>query len=218
MSMTVIEHIEVGSGGAAEIEFDAIPADYTDLMILLSSRQSGGGIVSFDRMYFNNSTSGTSRYLEGDGSGRSSGTNSSGVTLSSVANSATASTFANTSIYIPNYTSSNAKSASIDNVTENNATTVETIIWAYIDTTVTTAITSIRLLNVSGNWAEYSSATLYGIRKYDTAGSPKATGGIISFDSANNKWVHAFTASGTFTPTEDITCEYLVVAGGGGGP
>ena len=41
MSMTVIEHIEVGSGGAAEIEFDAIPADYTDLMILLSSRQSG---------------------------------------------------------------------------------------------------------------------------------------------------------------------------------
>jgi hypothetical protein len=64
---------------------------------------------------------------------------------------------------------------------------------------------------------EYSSATLYGIRKYDTAGSPKATGGIISFDSANNKWVHAFTASGTFTPTEDITCEYLVVAGGGGG-
>jgi len=163
MKKTLIERIEVGSGGAAEMEFDAIPADYTHLQILISSRYSGSGTVSFDRMYFNNSTSGTSRYLEGDGSGTSSGTNSGGVALSSVANSATASTFANTSILIPNYTSSNAKSASIDNVTENNATTVETMIWAYIDTTVTTAITSIRLLNTSGNWAEYTSAGLYGV-------------------------------------------------------
>ena len=167
MSMTLIEHIVVGAGGLAEMEFNAIAADYTDLQILISSRYAGGGVVSFDRMYFNNSTSGTSRYLEGDGSGRSSGTNTSGVTLSSTGSSATASTFANTSIYIPNYTSSNAKSASIDNVTENNATTVETIFWAYIDTTVTTAITSIRLLNISGYWAQYTTATLYGI----TAGS-----------------------------------------------
>ena len=169
--MQVIEHIEVGSGGAAEMEFASIPATYTDLLIVMSHRYSGAGTVSFDRMYFNNSTNGTSRYLEGDGSGTSSGTNSGGVATSSSAASSTANTFANTSIYIPNYTSSNAKSASIDNVTENNATTVETMIWAYIDTTVTTAITSIRLLNTSGNWAQYSSATLFGI----TAGSDGTT-------------------------------------------
>lgn len=45
---------------------------------------------------------------------------------------------------------------------------------------------------------------------------PKATGGTIAL--ANGYWVHTFTASGTFTPTESLTnVEYLIVAGGGGG-
>ena len=48
--------------------------------------------------------------------------------------------------------------------------------------------------------------------------SAKATGGNISFDETANKTIHAFTQSGTFAapPTFSETCEYFVVAGGGG--
>lgn len=47
----------------------------------------------------------------------------------------------------------------------------------------------------------------------------KATGGTAAVVTigANNYGVHIFTSSGTFTPLESITAEYLVIAGGGGG-
>jgi hypothetical protein len=46
----------------------------------------------------------------------------------------------------------------------------------------------------------------------------KATGGTFT-NLTDGFWVHRFMAVGTnlFTPTEDITVEYLVVGGGGGG-
>jgi hypothetical protein len=46
----------------------------------------------------------------------------------------------------------------------------------------------------------------------------KATGGTF-MNLTDGFWVHRFTKAGTaqFTPTEDITVEYLVVGGGGGG-
>jgi hypothetical protein len=46
--------------------------------------------------------------------------------------SATAGTFSNSEIYIPNYTSSNQKSFSSDSVTENNATSAIAILSARI--------------------------------------------------------------------------------------
>jgi len=73
-------------------------------------------------------------------------------------------------IYIPNYTSSNAKSASIDGVSENNATasyqTIDAFLW-----NDTSAITSITLTLSGGNFAQYSSASLYGV----TAGNDGIT-------------------------------------------
>ena len=218
MSMTKIEHIEVGSGGQAEIDFTSIPAIYTDLLIVLSARTERA--VSFEsvRFYFNGSDSSlSSRYLEGEGSGSPvSGTLAYGFAGILNANSSTASTFSSTSIYIPNYAGSTNKSFSVDAVSEANATLAYQHISAGLWSS-TSAINQVTLKSTVADLAQYSSATLYGIRKYDTAGSPKATGGIISFDSANNKWVHTFTASSTFTPTESLTADVLVVAGGGGG-
>jgi hypothetical protein len=218
MSMTVIEHIEVGSGGAASITFSAIPADYTDLYLQMSLRSTAPGDATGLFLRLNGSTvSYTSRRLYGyDTSSPTSDTNVSQFIVNS--SGATSNTFASVSAYIPNYTSSANKSLSFDGVGEDNSSEVYIGIGAML-WSVTDAVTSIVLdpEYATADFAQYSSATLYGIRKYGTAGSPKATGGIISFDSANNKWVHTFTASGTFTPTQDITCEYLVVAGGGGG-
>ena len=51
----------------------------------------------------------------------------------------------------------------------------------------------------------------------ELAASAKATGGLISF--YNNKTIHTFLASGTFTVTDSTltSIETVIVAGGGGG-
>jgi hypothetical protein len=75
----------------------------------------------------------------------------------------TASTFANNEVTIPNYTSSNFKSYSVDSVTENNATQAYAIFVAGLWSN-TAAITSITLGLSSANFVQYSTAYLYGIK------------------------------------------------------
>jgi hypothetical protein len=75
----------------------------------------------------------------------------------------TANTFGNVAIYIPNYTSSNNKSISVDGVGENNATTAFADLYAGLWAN-SSAITSITLYNIISDFAEFSTATLYGIK------------------------------------------------------
>jgi len=170
-AITLISSVTVGSGGAANITFSSIPADYTDLLIKLSSRSDRSGNPAGDQyIQFNGNTSAvySMRRLMGNGSSPSSDS-SSGATGAFVgdatATTATASTFANTEIYIPNYTSSNAKSISIDSVTENNATEAYQIFNAALWNPVTqAAITSLLIGTVtSNNFVQYTTAYLYGI-------------------------------------------------------
>jgi len=157
-----IATITVGSGGAANIEFTSIPATYTDLQILASARSTN---ASLTRLYigFNGSTSGFSnRYLQGDGTTASSGSIARFIGQLAGTNY-TSNTFSSTSLYIPNYTSSNDKSMSADNVVENNATTAYNDLSAHLFTS-SSAITSIQLSPFAGNFAQYSTATLYGIK------------------------------------------------------
>lgn len=205
-----IQHIEL-TGSQASIDFTSIPQTYTDLVIKTSLRDTGGGNIA-SYISFNGSTANFSgRYLYGDGASVSSGTL--GRYIGSLKDNATANTLNSTEIYIPNYTSSNNKSFSVDNVTENNGTNADQNIIAGLWSN-TAAITSISLSPASGSFRAGSSATLYGIKSI--ASAPKATGGIISY--VNGYWVHTFTSSGTFTPTQNLSnVEYLVVAGGGAG-
>jgi len=212
-----IDKVTVGAGGAASIEFTNIPATYTDLCVLLSARSNRAADSDPVNLEFNGSTTNdTSRYIEGDGSSISSGT--AGGSQTEIARipaaNATASTFGNALIYVPNYASSNIKSSYGEAVTENNGTTafakIGVGLWS--DSAV---ITSVKLISQTGNnFVQYSSATLYGISSV-TTGS-KATGGIVYSDSTH--YYHVFPYSGTFTPTQSLTADYLVVAGGGGGP
>ena len=162
--MKLIQTVTVGSGGAANIEFTSIPATFTDLVILFSGRANRSATFDNIRVQPNGATTGvSSRILYGDGSSASSFTEAyiSGYTGG---NNATASTFGNSSIYIPNYTSSNQKSFSIDSVSENNATAATQAITAGL-WTGTSAITSIILDQGDGTtWLEYTSASLYGIK------------------------------------------------------
>lgn len=207
-TVEIIQSLTVGSGGTASIDFTNIPATYDDLKIILSARYSG---TPADGMYiaFNGSTSNfTGRYLFGNGSGAASELLQRYV--GSVFGTSTANVFNSTEIYIPDYKSSTNKSFFVENVAENNASTAYqnliTGLWSNVS-----AITNISIVS-GASFLQNTTATLYGITRIPSGA--KATGGVITEDSTY--WYHTFTSSGIFTPTQSITAECLVVAGGGG--
>jgi hypothetical protein len=153
----------------------------------------------------------------GSGSGYTEGgTDSYFITYAANSANATANTFSNADIYIPNYTGSAVKSVLAEGVTENNASNGA---WQMITagvSTVTAPITSLVINKEFGSvFTAGSSATLYGINRTSAIGKPKAIGGNITY--SNGYWHHVFTGSGSFSALEDIQVEYAVVAGGGGG-
>jgi hypothetical protein len=217
----LLEKITVGAAGASSVTFSGIPqTGYTDLVVKFAARGDAGAISRSVYLTFNGSTTSySSRYLQGDGSAASSGTGGSTNIYAGecTASTATASTFANQELYIPNYASSNYKSVSVDSVAETNATTqymgLQAGLWSN-----TAAITSLTLTPGTGNFAQYSTFYLYGVAKLGTTPAivPYATGGDTIMTDGTY-WYHTFVSSGTFTPQKAITCDYLVVAGGGGG-
>lgn len=159
---TAIATTTVGAGGTNTISFTSIPQTYTDLVIKLSTRPTTGAAGGGMDIGFNNSTSSfTSRYILGDGSAASSTTAT--TTFALVGSTTTASTFATTEIYIPNYTSSNNKSFGSESFEEANATLAYSTILAGLWSN-TAAITSIQITNTRPTFAQYSTATLYGIK------------------------------------------------------
>jgi hypothetical protein len=156
----------VGSGGSASVTFNNIPQNYKDLVIKFSARGGAAGFPRFD-ISFNGSTSSSSGIrLTGNGTAAA----SSGIPNSPTTGyggtsggNDTASTFTNGEIYIPNYTSSNYKSYSVDNVGENNATAALGALVANLWSSPTT-ITSITFADGNSSFQQYSTFTLYGIR------------------------------------------------------
>jgi hypothetical protein len=154
--------ITVGSGGASSVTFSSIPSTYTDLKILASARNNAASTVNVLQLTFNGSTSNfTGREVNGSGTavGSSSVSRWGGLVNG---NNTTATTFASTDLYIPNYGSSTFKSFSVDTVTENNGSEA----YAYLIAGLwseTSAITEITLNSSSGNLSQYSTFALYGI-------------------------------------------------------
>ena len=168
MSITKISTVEVGAGGAASIDFNSISGSFTDLMIVLSSRTavSDNGL----RMKVNGATSNLStRLVYGNGSGIGNATETTYIGATSNSTS-TANTFGNAIIYITNYAGTAGKSFSADLVSENNGTSATQFLTAGLYNS-STAITSLSFVNdAGGNFAQYSSATLYGVLKGSSGG------------------------------------------------
>lgn len=201
------------------VTFSDIPQNFQDLYVLTSLRDTSGtaGWATAE-IRPNGSTSNiTSRALYGFG------TTIGGLTTAEIYHQATqggntANTFSNSSVQILNYTAAKPKQISVDTATEGNiANTINAIVTGQWDNTA--PITSLSFVMASSaTFAPGSTISLYGIGGAGDPGifTPKATGGTISL--ANGYWVHTFTASGTFTPTADLSnVEYLVIAGGGSG-
>lgn len=165
----LISAAEVGSGGASDITFNTITADWTDLCVKWSLRSASSSWSNIN-VVLNGSTSGYSmKFIQGAGSGTPSSYSSSTYADSTfygynAGTSQTASTFSNGEIYIPNYAGSNYKSISGDNVSETNGTTAYSHLVADLWSN-TAAITSIKIFDANtGNLAQYSTAYLYGVK------------------------------------------------------
>jgi len=164
LTYVAIATTTVESGGAADIEFTSIPATYTDLLVKLSARGTRALTYEVIKIEFNGSTANlSSRQLYGDGSAAGSSSSGTQIVFDTNAANNTASVFGSHEIYIPNYAGSTNKSVSVNSVMEQNGTTAypELVAGLWADTS---AITSIKLLPAVANFAQYSTATLYGIK------------------------------------------------------
>jgi hypothetical protein len=151
----------VGSGGVVGINFINIPQNYTDLLVKCSIK---GTPYDFNITFNNTATTGYSDRVLYYVGGIAPGSNSSSNPRTP-SNNVTANTFSNNEIYIPNYTSSNYKSVSIDGVSEENGVVSNGIYLTAGLWSSTEPITSIRLLAGANNaFDQYSTAHLYGIK------------------------------------------------------
>jgi hypothetical protein len=173
--MKLIQTLTVGSGGSTLIEFASIPGGYTDLMIALSYRGTGAGnnLMMFRANNITTASYGT-RQLRGETSVTS---ETWGITDSWVAGMTGGTNiqtgiFSSASIYIPNYGSTTNKVFSSNYAKETNDTTTYENGFSSGRLTTSAAITSIQLtLYLNGNtFAQYSSASLFGITKGSLAG------------------------------------------------
>jgi hypothetical protein len=158
----------VGSGGVADITFSSIPSTYTDLCLKLSIRSNRATVQDTFKITFNATASSYSfKRVYGEGAAAASDGSTGDTSLTagySVGNSATASTFGNVEIYIPNYAGSTNKSVSIDGVGENNATTAYAGLFAALWAN-TAAINSIKIEGgTSATLLQHSTAYLYGVK------------------------------------------------------
>lgn len=165
----LIETISVTSGsGSAGITFSSIPQTYTDLALFTSFRLASSGIEAVD-FTFNSNTGANYNWQYAQGTGGSIGSGSAANQTSFTeamltdGNTSTTSVFSNSMMYIANYSSTTFnKSLYIDDVEEENAATaymrLTSGLWAQ-----TTAISSIQI-TASSNFAQYSTASLYGIK------------------------------------------------------
>jgi hypothetical protein len=188
------------------VTFTSIPQTYTDLVLVMSGTASGTSDIY---VYFNGDTaSNYSRtYLYGDGSVAGSGRQSFSSFLWAYA---VGSNQNNGILNIQNYSNATTYKTAISrwNI-PSNYTGANVGLWRS-----TTAISSMTVGITGGlNLSSGSTFSLYGIASAEA--SAKATGGMITSD--DTYWYHTFLTSGTFTPNQTLSCDYLVVAGGGAG-
>ena len=161
----------VGSGGTSSINFTSIPSTYTDLIVSVSIRTTRPSIIDYGAIRFNSDSGSnySALYVYGFGTGGlTSGTNGNPTSLEIPnvldGNSATANTFCNLEIYIPNYAGSNQKVVGFEGVSENYDTNAITLIQAG-KWSGTSAITSMSIYSANGfDLMQYSTAYLYGVK------------------------------------------------------
>lgn len=201
------------ANATATVQFTSIPQNYTDLVIVANIK--GTSASNYLNLRFNSDTgSNYSRTtMSGNGSSIVSERRSNQTQINTDYNEVIEANlnYLNT-LHIMNYSNITTNKTVLCRA-NNAATGVGTTIGLWRNNA---AITSIELVANNNNFDIGSNFSLYGIRAEGVNPAPKATGGAISSDSTY--YYHAFGATGTFTPLQNLTnVDYLVIAGGGGG-
>jgi len=203
---STVASVTLGSGGT-------IPQTYTDLVLVVSGK-STSSIVNWG-LRFNGDTG--SNYSRTMVYGTGSVAGSSRQTSQTSANPGFLTTTGSpTIIQIMNYTNTTTYKSWITRGGDaSDSVSASVGMWrGSTGSAVNQPITSITLFSDgSTSIAAGTTFTLYGIAS-SNIGAPKAFGGTITQDATYT--YHTFGASGTFTPQQSLTVDYLVVAGGGG--
>lgn len=206
----------VTGSSAASITLDNIPQGYTDLVLVAGNMQTTSD--SYIYLQFNSDTTNDNysrTSVLGDGSSASSGRTNSSNSIAQrflgYARSAS-NTPSQLNINIQNYSNTTTYKTYLTRSTSTNVAVIATIgLWRS-----TAAINQIVLTPNAGSFSIGSTFTLYGIAAAAPA-TAKATGGTITY-AADGYVYHTFTSgTASFTPTQALSCEILMIGGGGGG-
>jgi hypothetical protein len=169
-ALTLISSQTLG-GTTASVTFSSIPTTYNDLKLVVSARGDTAAYPVAINLKLNSDTATNYSYTNLLGnSSASSSTRASSQTVDAIPNvngaSATASTFGSWEMYFPNYNSTGSKPFFGIDVIETNDTTAA---HAEIQTNAhlyrgASGITRIDLTPASGNFVQYSTFYLYGIK------------------------------------------------------
>ena len=150
----------VGAGGSSTVTFSSIPSTYTHLQIRSLNRGGSSGNVRFNSDTGNNYTR---HYLEGTGTSAVAGGASSQPYIDIFGNTTTASIFAVNIIDILDYANTNkyktARNLSGVDTNGGGYVGIQSGLWMN-----SSAISTITLTSAGGNFAQYSSFALYGIK------------------------------------------------------
>lgn len=162
-TMTLIS-AQTLSTAAATVTFSSIPQTYTDLQVVVSGRLTSSAASDVILKFNGSSTGYTQKYIIGTGSSAVSGSQTYGQVGIAPGTSVTANSFGSCVTYIPNYTNSQNKSFTSDDVYENNATQAYASFWANTWAN-SAAITSIEVsTSPTYNYVANSTFYLYGIK------------------------------------------------------
>jgi hypothetical protein len=207
------------TSAVASVEFTSISSAYTDLVVIaniIGTADSSNVLLRFNS---DSSSLYSHTWMNGSGtaatSGRDSGQTSIMLTPGTVGSGSSTSPVVYTGS-IQNYSNTTSFKSVLNRYGTSNASFNGVLAQVGLYRS-TNAISAVSLTAQSTTFAVGSTFSLYGIAATATGtGTAKATGGTITYDSFGYV-MHTFTSSGTFTPSANLTCDYLVVAGGGAG-
>ena len=165
-----IATVTVGGGGAASIEFTSIPGTYQHLQIRMIARSTAADTNNDMRMQVNSDTGSNYAYhfVQGGGAntaaeGYASQSNPTMIYRAMTAANATASVFGASIIDILDYAST-SKTKTVRGLGGHDRNGAGNISLNSVLWNSASAITSIKLTTSANNFAQYSTAALYGIK------------------------------------------------------
>ena len=155
-----IQTVTVGAGGSSSISFSSIPSTYAHLQIRCINR---GGTSA--NMTFNSDTGSNyaRHYLEGTGSSAIAGGSSSTSNIDAIDNTTTANVFAANIVDVLDYANVNKYKTSriLAGVDTNGGGYVDLYSGLWMSTS---AISTVTINSAGGNFSQYSTFALYGIK------------------------------------------------------